>query len=125
MQPTVGTPNGVPTDVTVIFGPPDFNSTTSPTAKVDCIYDPSFQASNFQTFSAQNLRSVAKAADFIDAREPSLQIGDIVRLNSGGPAMMVVNVNAHSTTVAIRDHQCVVFEIELPTPCVHRIRDLI
>jgi len=54
----------------------------------------------------------------------SLTIGDMVRLNSGGPAMTVAAENS-GTIVVKWDHERAAFEMELPAHCVHRIHNLI
>jgi uncharacterized protein YodC (DUF2158 family) len=67
------------------------------------------------------MRLVARAEDFVDAREPALRIGDRVHLNSGGPDCLIVERSAHEATIAWRDgdRAC---EATLPVGCVHRIR---
>jgi len=79
-----------------------------------------------QTYPVQRLTSLAKAEEFIDAREPPLRLGDIVRLNSGGPAMMVVDIGT-SITVALSNEGAEggIVELNFPAPCVHRKRNLV
>jgi hypothetical protein len=74
-------------------------------------------------FRPSALVLIANAEDFCDSREPPFRLGDIVTLNSGGPAMMVVDLGMLGyVTAAYRGGLC---EITLPIACVHRIRDLV
>lgn len=54
-------------------------------------------------------------------REPSFRIGDLVRLNSGGPRMMIVDVHANSVTAAWRDKDGHALERAFPISCVYRV----
>lgn len=66
---------------------------------------------------------VAPANVFACEMEPPVGIGSVVRLNSGGPRMLVVDIEGDDVTVAWRatgkTHESV-----LPLPCVHRCRDI-
>lgn len=72
-------------------------------------------------FSASELKLIASAESFHDVREPPLSTGNFVRLNSGGPLLMVVDVEADRITVAWRDAAGQAHECEFPRPCVHRV----
>jgi hypothetical protein len=67
-------------------------------------------------FSLSDLVLVAPASDFNDPREPPLVIGNRVRLNSGGPVMLVVGVDADLITAAWPGGEAV-----FPRPCVLRV----
>jgi uncharacterized protein YodC (DUF2158 family) len=55
----------------------------------------------------------------MNEREPPLQIGNLVRLNSGGPILLVVDVS-NQITVAWRDQSGCAHESTLPEKCLHR-----
>ena len=55
-----------------------------------------------------------------ELREPQFRIGDMVRLNSGGPRMMIVDVNRNSVTAAWRDEDGHALEHSFPVACVRR-----
>ena len=76
---------------------------------------------NRKSFKPDDLSLVALASEFQDDRQPALRIGDIVRLNSGSAAVMVVDFEGDSVVVAYREKQGQVEEVTLPRPCVHRI----
>ena len=57
------------------------------------------------------------------SRETSFRIGEIVRLNSGGPKMLVVDTTLERITAAWRGADGAE-EIELPSACVHRVSPL-
>jgi hypothetical protein len=48
-----------------------------------------------------------------------MKIGNFVRLNSGGPTMMVVEIDGNAVTVAWRSKEKV-WERLFPLVCVHR-----
>lgn len=75
-----------------------------------------------RTFLADELKLVFIAESYQDSREPPLFTGNYVRLNSGGPRLMVVDTTDNSVTVAWRDRDGVVHEHDFPPVCVHRIR---
>ncbi len=66
---------------------------------------------------------VNRSEDFRRPGEPPIRIGDIVELNSGGPPMLVVDVDNRIITVGWRDGE-LIREGWLPEPCVHRCRKL-
>jgi uncharacterized protein YodC (DUF2158 family) len=74
-----------------------------------------------QTFHASELVSIAAASSFRGDAEPTLKMGNVVRLNSGGPQSVVVDVCGESVTVAWRDRDNAVHEATLPEPCFHRV----
>jgi uncharacterized protein YodC (DUF2158 family) len=63
---------------------------------------------------------VASASEFHDWREPPLRIGDVVRLNSGGPACLVVDVGER-IVLSWHDAEGATQEAVLPAACVHRV----
>jgi uncharacterized protein YodC (DUF2158 family) len=78
---------------------------------------------NRQPIRANKLSLVAHSEDFQDPREPPLALGNVVRLNSGGPAMMVVDCASEQTVTVSwmaggKNH-----EQDFPRAGVHRIRD--
>lgn len=75
-----------------------------------------------QTFSANDLVVVFIPEAYQDPREPPLFTGNYVRLNSGGPRLMVVDTTDDAVTVAWRDRDGAVHERDFPSVCVHRIR---
>jgi hypothetical protein len=76
-----------------------------------------------RAFLASHLKVVATAEQFRDDREPPLRFGYVVRLNSGGPPSLIVDL-LDSRTIAISwlDEQRDTHEMTLPSACVHRIR---
>lgn len=75
-----------------------------------------------KSIPVRDLRLVATAESFRGPREPSLGIGDVVRLNSGGPESVVVDLEGRSVTVAWRGQAGEVAESVLPEPCFHRVK---
>jgi uncharacterized protein YodC (DUF2158 family) len=71
---------------------------------------------------ASELTMISPAESFHDAREPPLVIGNRVRLNSGGPIMLVVDINDDAVIVAWRDSGGS-REHNFPALCVHRVCD--
>lgn len=71
-----------------------------------------------------SMRRVGKASDFQIPGEPPLGIGDVVYLNSGGPALLVVDVNGENLTSAWRDNHGNIQEMELASVCFHRARNI-
>ena len=72
-------------------------------------------------FNASEIEFVAAAESFGDQREPPLVLGNFVRLNSGGPIMMVVDPDGQTLIAAWRDNIGKTHEHSFPVPCVHRI----
>ncbi len=68
------------------------------------------------------LRLVATSESFQDSREPDFRVGDLVRLNSGGPIMLVVDVEGRQITTSWKSVDGIE-EWTLPRPCFHRTRD--
>ena len=75
-------------------------------------------------FRTSDLIRVAGAKSYQDAREPQLQLGNLVQLNSGGPRMMVVDSVDDSITAAFHDSEGNVQELTLPRSCIHRVSPL-
>jgi uncharacterized protein YodC (DUF2158 family) len=71
---------------------------------------------------ANQLKLVTHSEEFQDSREPALMIGNFVRLNSGGPRMMVVDIS-ECGVIASWNVQEKNREQAFPRVCVHRIRD--
>jgi len=71
-----------------------------------------------QPVPVSRLALVASASTFQDPREPKLRIGDRIRLNSGGPVGLVVEIDSTGITLAWPGG-----ETTLPAACVHRARD--
>jgi uncharacterized protein YodC (DUF2158 family) len=76
---------------------------------------------NRRSIKASDLIRVASAESFMDSREPPLGLGNFVRLNSGGPIMMVVDREAAFVVVAWKDVDGRTHERRFPVPCVHRV----
>jgi uncharacterized protein YodC (DUF2158 family) len=73
-------------------------------------------------FNAMNdLELVAPAESFADTREPPLWLGNLVRLNSGGPVMLVVDVDDQAAVCAWRNSGGKTLEHSFPVACVHRV----
>jgi uncharacterized protein YodC (DUF2158 family) len=74
---------------------------------------------------ANELAMVAASESFRDPREPPLSTGNYVRLNSGGPRLLVVEADTDTDTdsvvVAWRDNGGAVHEQEFPRACLHRL----
>ena len=80
--------------VTVISGPPDLSRTVSPflNSAIKSSLTLGFGMSLWQRkIKASEIGLVSTAQFFSDPREPALRVGCFVRLNSGGPIMMVVD----------------------------------
>jgi uncharacterized protein YodC (DUF2158 family) len=74
-------------------------------------------------FKPSRLKLVAASEEFRDDREPPFRLGDVVRLNSGGPNCLVVDLPDFKTvTVSWCDEQEIAREDTLPIECVHRVR---
>lgn len=73
---------------------------------------------------AKDLVVVASAESFRRDNEPPHRIGDIVRLNSGGPTSLVVDVDGGVLTVAWRDSDGCAKELAGPDVCFHRAREI-
>jgi uncharacterized protein YodC (DUF2158 family) len=72
-------------------------------------------------YNQRLLRIVAEGESFKDSRESEFGIGDVVRLNSGGPLMMIVDIDPFGEiVVSWRDQEADVKEASLPAACVHR-----
>jgi uncharacterized protein YodC (DUF2158 family) len=75
---------------------------------------------NHRKLSPTSIELVDSSENFADVREPPLLIGHFVRLNSGGPIMMVVEHSKTGVIAAWRDRNGRVLERNFPTACVHR-----
>jgi uncharacterized protein YodC (DUF2158 family) len=73
-----------------------------------------------RTFKASELRRLASAESFRDAREPPLRIGDFVRLNSGSPRMILVDCDRHDVVAAWRNENGAAEEGQFSRESVHR-----
>lgn len=76
---------------------------------------------------ANRLTIIARAEDYADSREPPVGVGSIVRLNSGSPSCLVVDVGDDgSLVIGYRQQQDDgrIVEMSVPCACVHRVRDL-
>ena len=63
---------------------------------------------------------LAKAEIFQDARP--LRVGDIARLNSGGPPSLIVDADDEgSVTLSWRDDAGSILECTLPRACAHSV----
>ena len=77
------------------------------------------------TYGSDMLILVAGVDSFQQPLEPVLRMGDIVRLNSGGPRMMVIDVDEDGAiTAAWRDSNQQCHEVSFPRMCVHRVSPL-
>jgi uncharacterized protein YodC (DUF2158 family) len=74
----------------------------------------------FQGKMVPNLILVASAESFRDQREPPFRVGDVVRLNSGGPRVVIVDFDENTVTVSWRGENGSTFECTFPSVCVHR-----
>ena len=75
-------------------------------------------------FEISKLVRIADASTFQHRAEPTLRIGDIVQLNSGGPRMMVVDLEDVTITAAWPDGHGGSVEETFALGCVHRISPL-
>lgn len=69
----------------------------------------------------QALALIARASAFRGVGETPLGMGAVVRLNSGGPECVVVDVFGQQVTVAWRDACGDVHEMEALEQCFHRV----
>jgi uncharacterized protein YodC (DUF2158 family) len=67
---------------------------------------------------------VGKVEEFHNSIEPPLSLGAVIRLNSGGPGMVVVDLNESGDEIVASwyDASGAGQEITLPRACVHRVR---
>jgi hypothetical protein len=97
------------------FRPPRFEFDDISDIKGFC-HSPSL---HIKSFRPDDLIRIAQASDFRDERDPPLRIGDVVRLNSGGPACLVVDLAGFEIVVSWRDVGATREQIFLRS-CVHR-----
>ena len=71
---------------------------------------------NSKTFEADKLKLV-KPREHFDI----INIGDYVRLNSGGPICLIVDKNNETITVSWKDIFDNVWEVDSPEQCFHLI----
>jgi uncharacterized protein YodC (DUF2158 family) len=76
---------------------------------------------NRRSIKASDLIRVASAESFADSREPPLSLGNFVRLNSGGPTLIVVDVVGDSVTVAWQNGSGSISETSFLRACLHRV----
>jgi hypothetical protein len=76
-----------------------------------------------KSIPTNQLMLVTPVEAFHDPRETPLAIGARVRLNSGGPSMLVVETEGENVTVAYRNAAGRIREYTVPAVCVHRIRE--
>jgi hypothetical protein len=75
------------------------------------------------SFKSDRLQLLASSEEFQSRHEPPLRLGDVVRLNSGGPVCLVVDLpNINDVTVSWRDSRELAVECTLPRPCLHSER---
>lgn len=77
-----------------------------------------------RAFPVDRLEIVAPASVFRFEHEPPVGVGSVVRLNSGGPRMLVVDIDGDSLTTAWRGSDGGITEATLPRLCVHRCREI-
>jgi uncharacterized protein YodC (DUF2158 family) len=70
--------------------------------------------------NASHLILIAAADSFADSREPPLGLGNFVRLNSGGPTMVIVDIEGLTVICAWRDRDGKTHEHGFPVASVHR-----
>lgn len=71
----------------------------------------------------ERLELVARSEEFQDDREPPLRLGDVVRLNSGGPVCLLVDLpDCNTVVVSWQESSGLVHEEQLPHACFHRVR---
>jgi hypothetical protein len=75
---------------------------------------------------ANRLNKLASASRFNDKREPPLRLGDLVRLNSGGIIMQVVDAIPGDPMIVVgfRLKNGSVMEWAIVREAVHRVRNL-
>jgi len=73
-----------------------------------------------QRFSLDSIIIVAQGESFRDEREPPHRIGDIVRLNSGGPPSLILDLEDDRVTIGWRSETGSIEEATFPEICVHR-----
>ena len=71
-------------------------------------------------FDATRLTLSAEGQQFRDGPEPALHIGDVVRLNSGGPACLGVGLSGSDNVIVSWRDRGGTHEHEFPRTCVHR-----
>lgn len=76
-------------------------------------------------YDSSTIVLVASRDEFQSPHEPPLALGDIVSVNSGGPKMMVVDLNGDGiAVVSWRDGEGVPQELSIPLACLHRVSPL-
>lgn len=77
--------------------------------------------------SSQSPKKKKVTNKVLEEREPSLRIGDVVKLNSGGPNMLVVDFSDTSPDIIVA-WKCRqtkrIKEFSINKACVHRVRNL-
>ena len=72
-------------------------------------------------FNASDVDRISSAESFADEREPSLKLGNFVILNSGGPIMIVVDLDGPAVVASWCDRAGQIYEHRFPAACVHRV----
>ncbi|HSC17363.1 MAG TPA: hypothetical protein VLC74_00465 [Rhizomicrobium sp.] len=85
---------------------------------------PAVESQKRESVSRQNGSLIAKPVGLEERREPQLRLGDITQLNSGGPRMMVVDIENDGIVAAWRDNDGAALEGEFPASCVQRVSPL-
>lgn len=73
-----------------------------------------------RSYPMDSLTVIATANYYRGKGEPSLVVGDRVRLNSGGPVLLIVHAEGGSIVAAWRADK--VFEMTAPALCFHRVK---
>ena len=77
------------------------------------------------SFDSSAITLVAASEDFQRQHELPLQLGDIVSLNSGGPRMMIVDLDGDGdSVVSWWGADGTTQEMSIPLACLHRVSPL-
>lgn len=68
----------------------------------------------------KSLRLVARAEGFHYAQESQVAVGDVVRLNSGGPTMLICDLDGDTAIVGWYEDGAAI-EMTIPLPAIHRV----
>lgn len=76
---------------------------------------------NRRKIKSTDLKLVGASESYSAPLEPPIQLGNFVRLNSGGPTMIVVDDSEIGVVVAWMDRAGTIREHYFPDACVHSV----
>lgn len=74
-----------------------------------------------RSFESNAMIRLYASEDFKNPLEPTLRLGDVVSLNSGGPASMIVDLDGSGgATICYQTESGETVEASFPVVCLHR-----